>query len=135
MIFGLESFLTRLCVERGTDPLDFRAREEADAAFQAKSKADNLSDGERQTYWNLKNLRNAMAHCTEPSKPFVRKLVQYPDHLRAEIESLSERPGRLSIEPSAAGAYVVQQHDDRGADHGAKWNEQRGAEHLTNGVG
>lgn len=88
VIFGLESLLTRLCSEQGKDPLDYHAREQVDAWFQSEIKAGNQPDWERQTYWNLKNLRNAMAHGTVPTIPFIRKLVQNPARLRDEVESI-----------------------------------------------
>ncbi|GAB4406855.1 MAG: hypothetical protein OHK0048_26970 [Rhodoferax sp.] len=93
VIFGLESWLTRLCVQQGKDPLDYIVREQVDVWFQSEIKAGNISDQERLDYWNLKNLRNAMAHGTVPSIRFLQQLMQNPVRLQAEIGAILKRIG------------------------------------------
>lgn len=94
VILGLEAFITRLCQQQGLNPLDYADREEADAAFQQWIKAGEVADTLRQDYWNLKNLRNAMAHGTQPNIPFVQKLLRNRQRLREVLQDTLRRLGK-----------------------------------------
>lgn len=91
VILGLESLITRLCKEQGKDPLDYRQREQVDKAFQEEIRAGEHPDWKRNAFWNLKNLRNAMAHGTPAEIPALKKLLHNPQGLRKELQSILSR--------------------------------------------
>jgi CRISPR-associated Csx2 family protein len=94
VILGLESFVTRLCQQQDMNPLDYADREEADAAFRQRFKAGEVADTLQQDYWNLKNLRNAMAHGTPPNIAFVQKLLRNQQRLRDVLQDTLQRLGK-----------------------------------------
>jgi DNA polymerase III delta subunit len=81
-----------LCQEQGKDPLDYRQREQADEAFQKALKANEHPKWKQRAYWQLKDLRNAMAHGTTSEKnASVQELQRNPQRLREELRSALSR--------------------------------------------
>ncbi len=91
VILGLESLITRLCKEQGKDPLDYQQREKAGQAFQQEVKAGEHPDWKRLAFWNMKNLRNAMAHGTPAEIPALQRMLHNPQLLRKELLSTLSR--------------------------------------------
>ena len=91
VIFGLESLISRKCRESGADPLDYKARDSIDKAFQQTLKADDRNDWKNTAYWDLKNLRNSMAHGIPPSYPRLQKLMKNDERLSRELEKILKR--------------------------------------------
>jgi CRISPR-associated Csx2 family protein len=90
-IFGYESLLSRLCIEQDLDPLDYPAREQVAQAFGAKLRDGEHADWKRQAFLTLKNLRNALAHGTPPTRENLQRLLRDRDALKAEIQRCLQR--------------------------------------------
>lgn len=87
-ILGLEAFISRLCLENNVNPLDYKMREEIDKKFQEEIKQNRQHDWKSKAYWNLKNLRNAMAHGTQSSHQETRELLKNDVRLAKELQSI-----------------------------------------------
>lgn len=90
-IFGYESLLSRLCLEQGHDPLDYAARERLARAFGEELHAGEHADWKREAFLTLKNLRNALAHGTPPTREALRPKLRDRDKLAAEIQRCLHR--------------------------------------------
>jgi len=90
-IFGYESLVSRLCIEQGCDPLDYPVREQVAQAFGAELHAGEHTDGKRNAFLTLKNLRNALAHGTPPTREALQRLLRDRDNLAAEIQRCLQR--------------------------------------------
>ncbi len=85
-IFGYEAVVTRECEHRSFDIHDYkRGREPAAADFEEEVRAGEHSASVRESYWRLKNIRNALAHGNPPTDEHVRKIVSTPDRLPREL--------------------------------------------------
>lgn len=85
-IFGYESLITRLCAERGLNPHDPNHRREVDDGYKEWLGNDAQAGWQREAYWTLKNLRNAMAHGTRPSIARHIQLLRDPQALAAALQ-------------------------------------------------
>jgi len=96
-IFGLESLITRLVVERGGDPSDYNQREKARDEFKEElSDADNPHPGwKRDAFRLLNSIRNALAHGTQPLHAGHRQLLANPQRLRQELDAALNRLNSL----------------------------------------
>ncbi|GMU46151.1 MAG: hypothetical protein AMXMBFR26_09330 [Porticoccaceae bacterium] len=90
-IFGYESLLSRLCLEQGHDPLQHVARDQVAQAFGAELHAGEHADWKRDAFLTLKNLRNALAHGTPPTREALRRTLRDRDALKAEIQRCLQR--------------------------------------------
>lgn len=90
-LFGLESFLSREVESAGGDPLDHRAREDAEARFRLELQEGEHADWKRSAFWLLKNVRNAVAHGTVPRYPRHAELLRNPRRLRGELRATLDR--------------------------------------------
>ncbi|MDY0331681.1 MAG: TIGR02221 family CRISPR-associated protein [Thiomonas sp.] len=86
-ILGLESLISKLIQNAGRDPYDFQARKIEDEQLQQEIREGQHPDWLRDAYWNLKNLRNSMAHGTPPTYSHLQQLIKNPERLRKELES------------------------------------------------
>lgn len=90
-IFGWEAVVTRECEARGCNANDFKGgRDVAIGELEDEIQNDQHPDWKRHAYWTLKNLRNALAHGTEPPKRY-RHLLREPDTLARELEACIKR--------------------------------------------
>lgn len=90
-LFGFESFVSREVEEAGAEPLDFHAREHAEARYRRELKEGEHADWKRAAFWLLKNVRNALAHGTRPDYPPHAQLLQNPQRLREKLEQTLNR--------------------------------------------
>lgn len=90
-LWGYESFLSREVESAGGDPLDYRAREDAEAQYRLELKEGEHADWKRSAFWLLKNVRNALAHGTRPTYPPHAQLLQNPQRLREKLEQVLNR--------------------------------------------
>jgi len=88
-ILGLEAVISRQTESSGRDPYDFSARKEVDQWVQTEIK-QGKHPNQRKAYWNLKHLRNSMAHGTPPDIPHLQSLIKNPERLRQELENILE---------------------------------------------
>lgn len=91
-IFGLESFITRRCLRAGLDAKDYRVRRDVTKKLQQEIKEGSYGKTESEAYYELNELRNAMAHGTPPVSSLV-KVLKDPgalrERLREDIETLN----------------------------------------------
>jgi CRISPR-associated Csx2 family protein len=90
-LLGLESFLSREVEAAGGDPLDYRAKESAEAQYRLELDEGEHADWKRSAFWLLKNVRNAFAHGTRPTYPPHAQLLQNPAPLREKLEQTLNR--------------------------------------------
>ncbi len=90
-ILGLESLISRRTQDAKLDPYDFKNRESESGKLQAEVNGNQHPDWLRNSYRNLKNLRNSMAHGTPPTIPHLQQLIKNPERLRKELESILGR--------------------------------------------
>jgi CRISPR-associated Csx2 family protein len=90
-IFGYESLVSRLCIEQGLDPLDYPVREQVAQAFGAELRAGEHADWKREAFQTLKNLRNALAHGTPPTREALRRTLRDRKALKTEIQRCLQR--------------------------------------------
>ena len=90
-IFGYESLLSRLCLDQKLNPLDHAAREQVAQAFGAELHAGEHADWKREAFLTLKNLRNALAHGTPPTREALRRTLRDRDALKSEIQRCLQR--------------------------------------------
>lgn len=90
-ILGLEALISRLCLENDADPLDYKVREEFDKNFQAEIKQEKQRDWKAAAYWELRNLRNAMAHGIPPAQQKLQDLMKNDERLCKELQSILSR--------------------------------------------
>ncbi|TXF11484.1 TIGR02221 family CRISPR-associated protein [Pelomicrobium methylotrophicum] len=91
-IFGWEAFVSRQCLERGLDPQQFKeGREVAFETFEQELQAGQHEDRQREAYWMLKNLRNALVHGNAPSYPKFRQPLASADRLYKALEASFKR--------------------------------------------
>lgn len=85
-IFGWEALVTRECDQRGFDAHDFKAgREPAADALDAEVRGKRHPQDWANTYWTMKNLRNALAHGNPASVEQVRQIIANPTRLPEEL--------------------------------------------------
>lgn len=90
-IFGWEAVVTKECEARGCNANNFKGgRDVATSELEDEIQNDQHPDWKRHAYWTLKNLRNALAHGTEPPKRY-RHLLREPDTLARELEACIKR--------------------------------------------
>jgi CRISPR-associated Csx2 family protein len=90
-IFGYESLLSRLCIEQRCDPLDHPKRDQVAKAFGDELHAGQHADWKREAFLTLRNLRNALAHGTPPTRETLQRLLRDRDALAAEIQKCLQR--------------------------------------------
>lgn len=90
-IFGYESLLSRLCIEQGHEPLDYAARDQVARAFGDELHAGEHADWKREAFLTLRNLRNALAHGTPPTREALRRTLRDRSALAAEIQKCLQR--------------------------------------------
>ena len=91
-VFGWESLVTGECEARGLDVNDFAAgREPAIAALEDEINNGEHPDWKREAYWNLKNLRNALAHGNPPRAPRYRRIMQEVEKLGGTLDASFKR--------------------------------------------
>lgn len=90
-ILGIEALITRECQNKQSDPLDYQQRETIDKQFQKQIRDNEHPEWKRNAYWNMKNLRNAMAHGTPPAIPHLQQLMKNPQRLQNELRSILSR--------------------------------------------
>lgn len=90
-IFGYESLLSRLCIDQGRDPMDHATRDEIAKAFGVELHAGQHADWKRDAFLTLRNLRNALAHGTPPTREALRNTLRDPAALAAEIQRCLQR--------------------------------------------
>lgn len=91
-VFGWESLVTRECEARGFDAADFAAgRNPAIEALEGEINDGEHPDWKREAYWNLKNLRNALAHGNPPRLPKYQRMVQDAGRLGSALEASFKR--------------------------------------------
>ncbi len=90
-ILGSEALITRQCQDSQNDPLDYQQRKTIDEQFQQQINNGEHPEWKRNAYWNMKNLRNAMAHGTQPTLPQLQQLMKNPQRLQDELRSILNR--------------------------------------------
>ncbi|HXF47487.1 MAG TPA: TIGR02221 family CRISPR-associated protein [Burkholderiaceae bacterium] len=90
-LWGYESFLSREVEAAGGNPLDHRAKEEAEAKYRLELREGEHADWKRAAFWLLKNVRNALAHGTRPAYAPHAQLLQNPERLRERLEQTLNR--------------------------------------------
>jgi CRISPR-associated Csx2 family protein len=90
-LWGYEGFVSREVEAVRGDPLDFRARENAEAQYRLELQEGEHADWKRAAFWLLKNVRNALAHGTRPTYPPHAQLLQNPQRLRERLEQTLNR--------------------------------------------
>ncbi len=86
-ILGLESLLSKQAKQAKTNPYSFDDRRQADEQLMQDGKNGHLPEWLKQAYWNLKNLRNSMAHGTPPNISYLEELIKNPERLHKELEA------------------------------------------------
>lgn len=90
-LLGLESFLSAEVEKEGKNPLDYNAKEEAEARYRLELEDGEHADWRRSAFWLLKNVRNALAHGTRPAYAPHAQLLQNPVRLREKLEQTLNR--------------------------------------------
>lgn len=91
-ILGYEAVITQECERRGFDPQDFKyGREPAGKDFEEEIKDGEHSNAICESYWVLKNVRNALAHGNPPSNDQIRQIVSTADRLPRELRRALDR--------------------------------------------
>lgn len=90
-LLGLESFLSREVAASCGDPLDYRAKEDAESRFRLELQEGEHADWERGAYWLLRDVRNAIAHGTQPSYRPHAQLLKNPRRLRDALDATLNR--------------------------------------------
>ena len=86
--FGWEACVTCVCVERGVSGPEYsQEREEAVKAFEEQLREGDHPGRTKSAYWNLKSIRNALAHGTRPPGGRHRKMLKDPDSLASALGS------------------------------------------------
>ncbi|MGQ9862430.1 MAG: TIGR02221 family CRISPR-associated protein [Thiobacillaceae bacterium] len=76
-IFAWEAVITKECETRGYAVDDFKnGRNKASEELEEEFRTGQHPDWKRDAYWTLKNLRNALAHGTEPPNEHFGKLLR-----------------------------------------------------------
>lgn len=85
-IFGFEAMVTNECQHNGFALNDYEiGRKPAADALDAQIRAKRLGANFQESYWMLKNLRNALAHGTPPTQHEYRRILTDPTLLTAEL--------------------------------------------------
>lgn len=85
-IFGWEALISRECQERGLNIHHFKeGREPAADALDADVRARKHPQEWTQIYWNLKNLRNGLAHGNPASVEQIRQIISNSARLPEEL--------------------------------------------------
>jgi len=82
-IYAFEAIITAQVQERGGNPDRFEDREAAKADFENQNKPDTWN-----SYRQLRNLRNALAHGNPPSRRDIRQMMDSPECLRETLKCL-----------------------------------------------
>ena len=86
-ILGLEALITRQTVAAGMDPYNYEDREREDEQLREEIKNGQHPDWLKVAYWDMKTLRNSMAHGTQPRKGRLQQLMKNPERLAAFLQS------------------------------------------------
>ncbi len=86
-ILGFEALISHQAQAVNQDPHNFDHRKAAENLI----KEGNHSQWFSQAYWDLKNLRNSMAHGTPPDILHLEKLIKNRERLTKQLESLLGR--------------------------------------------
>ena len=98
-MFGWEACVTRACKERGISNLEYnREREEAVRAFETRLGGSNRPGWPIGAYWNLKGIRNALAHGTRPPAERYQRMLRNPDSLAGALGSALDTLARIERE-------------------------------------
>lgn len=87
-ILGLEALITHQCHNLRLDPHDYQQREEATESLRHAIQNQQLSDWLRKSYQMLNQLRNSMAHGTQPNYKPAAELIKNRQRLSKEIDSI-----------------------------------------------
>ncbi|MXX09843.1 MAG: TIGR02221 family CRISPR-associated protein [Nitrospira sp. SB0677_bin_15] len=92
-VLGWEATITRQCLLRDKSPDEFPARKETQEKFESELKEQKYEQRKVEAYWDLKDLRNALAHGGEPSCKHIRQILKdpNPERLHREIETCLQR--------------------------------------------
>jgi CRISPR-associated Csx2 family protein len=91
-VFGWESLITRECDARGFDAADFAAgRSPAIEALEFEISEGEHPDWKREAYWNLKNLRNALAHGNPPRALKYQRMMHDAGKLGGALDASFKR--------------------------------------------
>ncbi len=85
-IYAQEAFVTYLVSRRGGDPARYADRQDAKDEYE-KARMSN-------SYKNLRELRNAMAHGTEPTRAKVKQMMKDEAKLREQIKQFLDNMKR-----------------------------------------
>ena len=83
-ILGFEALLSHQVQTEQRDPHNFEHRKDAEDLLKKGDHAQWFN----QAYWELKNLRNSMAHGTPPNIPQLEKLIKNHERLSKQLEKI-----------------------------------------------
>ena len=86
-VFSVEACITRVCEDRGVDPLSRDVRERTKEDFQRQLRDGEYPEPEATAYWTLNSIRNALAHGSPPNQERYQRMLANPDRLRDELKT------------------------------------------------
>lgn len=86
VVFAWEAMVTRECQRGNGDLLAFEQRRQAAERIEAGIRGAG-EDWEKQAFFRLKNLRNALAHGIPPEREDWRRIQQNEERLRTTLEA------------------------------------------------
>ena len=89
-VLAREAWVTRLCSDPAVRSVAYSDRKAAVKQFEAELKAEAHPECLRTAYWNVTHLRNALAHATQPARPY-QSMLKNPDRLYRALESACKR--------------------------------------------
>ena len=82
-LYAQEAFVTFLVSYAKKDPTSYDDRKKAREKYE---KGQHEKGRPSKSYWNLRELRNALAHGTEPTTPRVKQMMEDEAELRHQIK-------------------------------------------------
>ncbi len=92
-IFAFEGFISYECEKRKRNPRNHTYggdRQETEDDFKNELDNHEISSSKKTAYYTLKDIRNSIAHASNPEKDHIEKLLKNETALKKEIQSALE---------------------------------------------
>ena len=103
-IFGMEACVSQECEKRGVSTLEFgNEREQAKSALEKELKKERGTRA--RAYWDLRDIRNALAHGSPPQAQRIKDALKDPQSLKQELKRALQRFFSGDDAPTPPTAY------------------------------
>ena len=103
-IFGMEACVSQECEKRGVSTLEFgNEREQAKSALEKELKKERGTRA--RAYWDLRDIRNALAHGSPPQAQRIKDALKDPQSLKQELETALQQFFSGDDAPAPPTAY------------------------------